>query len=56
MTWNPPSLGDVKSGWLTLEYELHIKPEEGQEWEVSVFILGGQTFCMLLGHKKPRSI
>ncbi|XP_070792052.1 prolactin receptor [Pituophis catenifer annectens] len=33
LTWNPPSLGDVKSGWLTLEYELHIKPEEGQEWE-----------------------
>ncbi|XP_039203821.1 prolactin receptor isoform X2 [Crotalus tigris] len=33
VTWNPPSLGDVKSGWLTLEYELHIKPEEGQEWE-----------------------
>ncbi|KAL7989091.1 hypothetical protein Chor_008010 [Crotalus horridus] len=33
VTWNPPSLGDVKSGWLTLEYELHIKPEKGQEWE-----------------------
>uniref|UniRef100_A0A8C7E340 Prolactin receptor n=2 Tax=Naja naja TaxID=35670 RepID=A0A8C7E340_NAJNA len=33
LTWAPPSRGDVRSGWLTLEYELHIKPEEGQEWE-----------------------
>uniref|UniRef100_A0A670YG30 Prolactin receptor n=1 Tax=Pseudonaja textilis TaxID=8673 RepID=A0A670YG30_PSETE len=33
LTWTPPSRGDVKSGWLTLEYELRIKPEEGQEWE-----------------------
>ncbi|XP_066469754.1 prolactin receptor [Tiliqua scincoides] len=35
--WSPPSQADVKSGWLTLEYELRIKPEEGQEWE-NIFV------------------
>ncbi|KFQ12617.1 Prolactin receptor [Leptosomus discolor] len=35
LTWSPPPLADVRSGWLTLEYELRLKPEEGEEWEVS---------------------
>ncbi|KGL79389.1 Prolactin receptor [Tinamus guttatus] len=34
LTWFPPPLADVRSGWLTLEYELRLKPEEGEEWEV----------------------
>ncbi|KFW63274.1 Prolactin receptor [Pygoscelis adeliae] len=33
LTWSPPPLADVRSGWLTLEYELQLKPEEGEEWE-----------------------
>ncbi|XP_009978770.1 PREDICTED: prolactin receptor, partial [Tauraco erythrolophus] len=33
LTWSPPPLADVRSGWLTLEYELRLKPEEGEEWE-----------------------
>ncbi|KAM6228190.1 LOW QUALITY PROTEIN: prolactin receptor-like [Spheniscus humboldti] len=41
LTWSPPPLADVRSGWLTLEYELRLKPEEGQEWE-DVFV-GQQT-------------
>ncbi|XP_008491670.1 prolactin receptor isoform X1 [Calypte anna] len=41
LTWSPPPLADVRSGWLTLEYELQIKPEEGEEWE-TVFV-GQQT-------------
>ncbi|KFQ47235.1 Prolactin receptor [Nestor notabilis] len=34
LTWSPPPLADVRSGWLTLEYELRLKPQEGEEWEV----------------------
>ncbi|KFM11542.1 Prolactin receptor [Aptenodytes forsteri] len=36
LTWSPPPLADVRSGWLTLEYELQLKPEEGDEWEMMV--------------------
>ncbi|KAF1407266.1 prolactin receptor, partial [Spheniscus magellanicus] len=41
LTWSPPPLADVRSGWLTLEYELQLKPEEGEEWE-TIFV-GQQT-------------
>ncbi|NXX15756.1 PRLR protein, partial [Podargus strigoides] len=41
LTWSPPLLADVRSGWLTLEYELRLKPEEGEEWE-TIFV-GQQT-------------
>ncbi|NWU95867.1 PRLR protein, partial [Upupa epops] len=41
LTWSPPPLADVRSGWLTLEYELRLKPEEGEDWE-TVFV-GQQT-------------
>ncbi|KFW97055.1 Prolactin receptor, partial [Phalacrocorax carbo] len=41
LTWSPPPLADVRSGWLTLEYELRLKPEEGEEWE-TIFV-GQQT-------------
>ncbi|XP_074875559.1 prolactin receptor [Buteo buteo] len=41
LTWFPPPLADVRSGWLTLEYELRLKPEEGEEWE-TIFV-GQQT-------------
>ncbi|NXD74359.1 PRLR protein, partial [Eolophus roseicapillus] len=41
LTWSPPPLADVRSGWLTLEYELRLKLQEGEEWE-TVFV-GQQT-------------
>ncbi|KAJ7335060.1 hypothetical protein JRQ81_013001 [Phrynocephalus forsythii] len=45
LNWARPSLGDVKSGWLTFEYELRIKPEEGQEWE-NIFVGQRTTYKM----------
>ncbi|XP_062984230.1 prolactin receptor [Elgaria multicarinata webbii] len=45
LNWDAPSLGDVRSGWLTLEYELQIKPEEGQEWE-RIFVGQRKTYKM----------
>lgn len=33
--WYPPTLVDVRSGWLTLQYEIRLKPEKATEWEVS---------------------
>nr|XP_033788768.1 prolactin receptor [Geotrypetes seraphini]XP_033788772.1 prolactin receptor [Geotrypetes seraphini]XP_033788778.1 prolactin receptor [Geotrypetes seraphini]XP_033788784.1 prolactin receptor [Geotrypetes seraphini]XP_033788787.1 prolactin receptor [Geotrypetes seraphini]XP_033788792.1 prolactin receptor [Geotrypetes seraphini]XP_033788796.1 prolactin receptor [Geotrypetes seraphini]XP_033788802.1 prolactin receptor [Geotrypetes seraphini] len=32
--WFPPLLVDVKYGWLTLVYELRLKSEKAQEWEI----------------------
>ncbi|KAL8203994.1 UNVERIFIED_CONTAM: hypothetical protein K2H54_065982 [Gekko kuhli] len=37
LKWAAPPRADVRSGWLTLEYELRIKPEEGSEWE-NIFV------------------
>lgn len=48
LTWSPPPLADVRSGWLTLEYELRLKPEEGEEWEVrmsQIFARWSITVC-----------
>uniref|UniRef100_A0A8D2IYY7 Prolactin receptor n=1 Tax=Varanus komodoensis TaxID=61221 RepID=A0A8D2IYY7_VARKO len=45
LNWTAPSLGDVRSGWLTFEYELQIKPEEGQEWE-KIFVGQRKTYKM----------
>ncbi|XP_030044849.1 prolactin receptor [Microcaecilia unicolor] len=30
--WLPPSMADIKYGWLTLVYELRLKAEKAQEW------------------------
>ncbi|XP_070267946.1 prolactin receptor isoform X2 [Myotis yumanensis] len=32
--WFPPAQVDVRSGWLTLQYEIRLKPEKANEWEV----------------------
>ncbi|XP_066100398.1 prolactin receptor [Saccopteryx bilineata] len=31
--WLPPTQVDVRSGWLTLQYEIRLKPEKATEWE-----------------------
>ncbi|XP_069483217.1 prolactin receptor [Ambystoma mexicanum] len=33
VNWSPPSKADIKSGWVTVEYEVQFKPEKAQEWE-----------------------
>ncbi|XP_053557176.1 prolactin receptor [Bombina bombina] len=33
VTWLPPAMADVKSGWLTLKYVVRIKEEKEQTWE-----------------------
>ncbi|XP_060617364.2 prolactin receptor [Anolis sagrei] len=45
LKWSPPLLGDLRSGWLTLDYELRIKPEEGQMWE-KIFVGHRTTYKM----------
>lgn len=32
--WSPPTITDVKTGWFTMEYEIRLKPEEAEEWEI----------------------
>nr|XP_020026061.1 prolactin receptor isoform X2 [Castor canadensis] len=31
--WSPPTLVDIRSGWLILQYEIRLKPEKAAEWE-----------------------
>ncbi|XP_003407933.1 prolactin receptor [Loxodonta africana] len=31
--WLPPTLVDINSGWLTLQYEIRLKPEKTAVWE-----------------------
>ncbi|XP_006875449.1 PREDICTED: prolactin receptor isoform X2 [Chrysochloris asiatica] len=44
--WLPPTLVDVRSGWLTLLYEIRLKPEKAVEWETH--FAGQQTQFKIL--------
>lgn len=44
--WFPPTLVDVRSGWLTLQYEIRLKPETAAEWETH--FAGQQTQFKIL--------
>ncbi|XP_037655034.1 prolactin receptor [Choloepus didactylus] len=44
--WFPPTLVDVRSGWLTLQYEIRLKPEKADEWETH--FAGQQTQFKIL--------
>lgn len=44
--WLPPTLVDVRSGWLTLQYEVRLKPEKAAEWEIH--FAGQQTQFKIL--------
>ncbi|XP_058420237.1 prolactin receptor isoform X2 [Diceros bicornis minor] len=46
MKWLPPTLVDVRSGWLTLQYEIRLKPEKSAEWEIH--FAGQQTQFKIL--------
>ncbi|XP_012495965.1 PREDICTED: prolactin receptor isoform X1 [Propithecus coquereli] len=46
MKWFPPTLVDVRSGWLTLQYEIRLKPEKAAEWETH--FAGQQTQFKIL--------
>lgn len=51
--WSPPTITDVRTGWFTMEYEVRLKTEEGEEWEIH--FTGQQTqfkaFSLYPGHK-----
>uniref|UniRef100_A0A8C6WC21 Prolactin receptor n=2 Tax=Nannospalax galili TaxID=1026970 RepID=A0A8C6WC21_NANGA len=32
--WSPPNITDLRSGWFTMEYEIRLKSEETDEWEI----------------------
>lgn len=36
-SWEPPRKADTRSGWITLIYELQVKLEGEEEWEVKYF-------------------
>lgn len=44
--WLPPTLVDVRSGWLTLQYEIRLQPEKTAEWETH--FAGQQTQFKIL--------
>ncbi|XP_042546518.1 prolactin receptor [Dipodomys spectabilis] len=44
--WQPPIIVDVRSGWLTLQYEIRLKPEKAAEWETH--FAGQQTKFQIL--------
>ncbi|XP_060047203.1 prolactin receptor isoform X2 [Erinaceus europaeus] len=46
MKWLPPTLVDVRSGWLTLQYAIRLKPEKADEWEIH--FAGQQTQFKIL--------
>lgn len=45
VSWEPPQKADTRSGWITLIYEIRIKLQEEDDWEVcrSLLVQGKQT-------------
>lgn len=43
VSWEPPHKADTRSGWITLIYELRVKLEGLEEWEVLNLFL---NFCL----------
>lgn len=39
VSWEPPRKADTRSGWITLIYEIRIKLEGENEWEVNTFTI-----------------
>lgn len=37
VSWEPPHKADTRSGWITLIYEIRVKLEGEDEWEVLIF-------------------
>lgn len=51
VSWEPPHKADTRSGWITLIYELRIKLEGEDDWEVcsSLLVQGsGQVVKMFV--------
>lgn len=40
VSWEPPHKADTRSGWITLIYELRIKLEGENDWEVRYWCQG----------------
>ncbi|XP_056396821.1 growth hormone receptor isoform X2 [Hyla sarda] len=49
LTWKPPSSADVKSGWMTLEYEIQLKVVNETEWKVYEMVT--TTYSPIYGMK-----
>lgn len=51
VSWEPPHKADTRSGWITLIYELRVKLEGEDDWEVCNSLLvqgGGLTIKMFV--------
>ncbi|XP_010864873.2 prolactin receptor a isoform X2 [Esox lucius] len=60
--WEPPRKADTRSGWITLIYEIRVKLEDAEEWEVhpagqqkmfNIFSLHSGGFYMVQVRCKP---
>lgn len=45
VSWEPPHKADTRSGWITLIYELRVKLEGVEEWEVQKLFF--VHFCLI---------
>ncbi|XP_071992781.1 growth hormone receptor [Engystomops pustulosus] len=49
LTWKPPASADVKSGWITLEYEIQIKVVNETQWKLYDYVT--TTYSPIYGLK-----
>ncbi|KAF3849198.1 hypothetical protein F7725_015695 [Dissostichus mawsoni] len=50
VSWEPPHKADTRSGWITLIYELRVRLEEEEDWEVGYLVLtiGSKSMVQIL--------
>ncbi|KAG9488226.1 hypothetical protein GDO78_007821 [Eleutherodactylus coqui] len=49
LTWDPPASADVKSGWITLEYEIQLKVVNETQWKSHIVVT--TTYSPIYGLK-----
>lgn len=53
VSWEPPHKADTRSGWITLIYEIRVKLEGGNEWEVQICCFCKWIVVIALHEFKP---
>ena len=53
-SWEPPHKADTRSGWITLIYEIRVKLEGRNDWEVRTCFFGLSVLNLLIDSSREK--